>query len=101
MSQIGTKVACLLDNERDVDATLSGVHGARELRSVLSRLDPKQQALIFGHGVPMPVVVRTRDYGPSGNYEDLINPKWKQSNGSNGARASANRDLDQELKDLF
>ncbi|MQF69665.1 ATP-binding protein [SAR202 cluster bacterium AD-804-J14_MRT_500m] len=101
MSQIGTKVACLLDNERDVDATLSGVHGARELRSVLSRLDAKQQALIFGHGVPMPVVVRTREYGASGNYEDLTNPHWKRSIGTNGAQTPADRDLDQELKDLF
>jgi DNA helicase HerA-like ATPase len=27
----------------------------------LARLDTRQQALILGHAVPMPVVVRTRD----------------------------------------
>jgi uncharacterized protein len=63
MSQIGTKITCLLDNEKDIDAVLTGVSGKNELRSVLSRLEAKQQALIFGHSVPMPVVVRTREYG--------------------------------------
>ena len=63
MSQIGTKITCLLDNEKDIDAVLTGVSGKNELRSVLSRLEAKQQVLIFGHSVPMPVVVRTREYG--------------------------------------
>jgi len=63
MSQIGTKVTCLLDNERDIDSVLAGVSGKSELKSVLSRLESRQQALIFGHAVPMPVVVRTREYG--------------------------------------
>jgi hypothetical protein len=31
---------------------------------VLARLDTQQQALILGHAVPMPVVVKSRDYGP-------------------------------------
>jgi DNA helicase HerA-like ATPase len=29
---------------------------------VLARLDTKQQAIIMGHAVPMPVVVKTRSY---------------------------------------
>jgi DNA helicase HerA-like ATPase len=29
---------------------------------VLARLDTKQQAIIMGHAVPMPVVVKTRTY---------------------------------------
>lgn len=62
MSQIGTRVTCLLDNEADIRAVLSGVSGAGALREVLARLDTRQQALILGHAVPMPVVVRTRDY---------------------------------------
>ena len=32
------------------------------MRSVLASLDSKQQALILGHAVPMPVVIKTRDY---------------------------------------
>ncbi len=68
MSQIGTKLTCLLDSDRDVDAVLSGVSGSRKLRAVLSRLESKQQALVFGHALPMPVVVKTRDYGSSESY---------------------------------
>ncbi len=62
MSQIGTRVTCLLDNEADIRAVFSGVSGASTLREVLTRLDTRQQALILGHAVPMPVVIRTRDY---------------------------------------
>ncbi len=62
MSQIGTRVTALLDNERDIAAVLTGISGAGGLREVLARLDTKQQAIIMGHAVPMPVVVRTRTY---------------------------------------
>ncbi len=64
LSQVGTRFSCLLDNERDIDAVLSGTSGNRSLRSVLSRLEAKQQALMFGHALPLPVVVRIREYGP-------------------------------------
>lgn len=62
MSQVGTRVTALLDNERDINAVLTGVSGAGALREVLARLDTKQQALIMGHAVPMPVVIQTRTY---------------------------------------
>ncbi len=62
MSQIGTRVTALLDNDRDINAVLTGINGAQSLREVLARLDTKQQAIIMGHAVPMPVVVRTRNY---------------------------------------
>jgi DNA helicase HerA-like ATPase len=55
-------VTALLDNERDINAVLTGISGAGGLREVLSRLDTKQQAIIMGHAVPMPVVVKTRPY---------------------------------------
>ncbi|MBI3930457.1 MAG: ATP-binding protein [Chloroflexi bacterium] len=72
MSQLGTKISCLLDNERDIDSVLSGVSGKSELKSVLARLESRQQALIFGHAVPMPVVVRTREYGSADSYKDFL-----------------------------
>jgi len=72
MSQLGTKIACLLDNERDIDSVLSGVSGKSELKSVLARLESRQQALIFGHAVPMPVVVRTREYGSTDSYKGFL-----------------------------
>ena len=71
LSQLGTRMTYLLDNDRDVDAVLSGTSGARELRRVLSRLDSRQQALMFGHALPMPVVVKTREYGTKESYEEL------------------------------
>ena len=92
MSQIGTKLTCLLDNERDIDAVLAGTPGSRELRAVLSRLDSRQQALIFGHAVPVPVVVRTREYGSVESYASLSRVDRDKS--------TQNR-LERELKDLF
>ena len=71
MSQLGTKVTCLLDNDRDIDSVLAGVTGRSELKSVLSKLETKQQALIFGHAVPMPVVIKTREYGTARSYKEL------------------------------
>src|SRR5262249_46631144 len=62
LSQVGTRICCLLEDERDIDAVLHGVSGANSLRSVLASLESKQQALIFGHAVPMPVVVKARRY---------------------------------------
>ena len=62
MSQIGTRVTMLLDNPEDIKAVLSGVSGGEGLREVLARLDTREQALILGHAVPMPVVVQTRRY---------------------------------------
>jgi DNA helicase HerA-like ATPase len=43
MSQIGTRVTALLDNEADIRAVFMGVSGATELRQVLARLDTRQQ----------------------------------------------------------
>ena len=71
MSQIGTRVTCLLDDEADIRAVFSGISGAGPLREVLARLDTRQQALILGHAVPMPVVVRTRTYGTPEFYAAL------------------------------
>jgi uncharacterized protein len=68
MSQLGTKITCLLDNEKDIDSVLAGVSGKNELKSVLARLAPKQQALIFGHAVPMPVAFQPREYGSARSY---------------------------------
>ena len=71
MSQLGTKLTCLLDDEEDVEAVLRGASGKRALRSVMARLASKQQALVFGHAVPMPVEIMTRDYGTPESYREL------------------------------
>ncbi|MFC2019694.1 helicase HerA domain-containing protein [Chloroflexota bacterium] len=72
MSQIGTKITFLMDNERDVDSVLSGISGKSELKSVLAKLASKQQALIFGHAVPMPVAFQPTEYGSAESYKDFL-----------------------------
>lgn len=62
LSQIGTRVTALLNDDKDIDAVFTGVSGSQTLRTVLAQLDPKQQALVLGYAVPMPVVVRTRPF---------------------------------------
>lgn len=62
MSQLGSRITALLSDERDIDAVFTGVGGAAKLRAVLASLDTRQQAMILGHAVPMPVVIRTRPY---------------------------------------
>ena len=62
LSQLGTKITALLNDEKDIQGVLTGVSNAAGLRSVLASLDSKQQALVFGHAVPMPVVIKTRNY---------------------------------------
>ena len=71
MSQIGTRITCLLDDEADIRAVFAGISGAGALREVLARLDTRQQALIMGHAVPMPVVIRTRTYGTPEFYAEM------------------------------
>ncbi|HAE05202.1 helicase HerA domain-containing protein [Richelia intracellularis] len=77
MSQIGTRVTALLNDEKDIEAIFTGVAGGSALRSVLAKLDSKQQALILGHAVPMPVVVRTRPYDTL-FYRDIGDPVWEE-----------------------
>ncbi len=89
MSQLGTKITCLLDNERDIDSVLSGASGKNELKSVLARLESRQQALIFGHAVPMPVVVKTREYGSAESYKGFV------SAGETDIRQQAEKDIEE------
>jgi DNA helicase HerA-like ATPase len=62
LSQIGTKIVAQLNDEKDIQAVLTGINNASNLRSILASLDSKKQALLLGHAVAMPVVVQTREY---------------------------------------
>lgn len=62
MSQIGTRVTGKLTEERDIEGVLTGVGNRSFLRGALESLDTRQQVLLMGHAVPMPIVVRTRKY---------------------------------------
>ena len=77
MSQIGTRITALLNDDKDIEAIFTGVSGGQSLRSVLSKLDSKQQALILGHAVPMPVVVKTRPYDET-FYREIGDVAWEE-----------------------
>lgn len=75
MSQIGTRITALLNDEKDIEAIFTGVSGGQSLRAVLAKLDSKQQALVLGHAVPMPVVIRTRPYDVQ-FYQEMGDMAW-------------------------
>ncbi len=65
MSQLGTRVSAWLGDEADIAAVLSGLAGRDALRGMLARLQPKEEALLLGWGVSMPILVRSRRYDAS------------------------------------
>ncbi|BCS81405.1 ATP-binding protein [Anaerocellum diazotrophicum] len=64
-SQIGTRVILSLSDEADITSALAGMKNSKQLRSIIESLDSKQQALLIGHAVPMPIAIKTRGYDNS------------------------------------
>ncbi len=62
ISQIGTKIVAQLNDEKDIQAVLTGISNATNLRAILASLDSKKQALLMGHALTMPIVIQTREY---------------------------------------
>ena len=62
LSQLGTRVTGKLTEERDIEAVLTGVANRAAVRAMMESLDTRQQILMVGHAVPMPIVLRTRRY---------------------------------------
>ncbi len=88
MSQLGTRISGWLGDDADIQAVLSGLAGRDALRGMLSRLQPKEEVLLLGWGVPMPSLVRSRRYDDR-FWEELL-----------GADNVAKRTEAQILKDL-
>lgn len=86
MSQLGTRVSGWLGDESDVAAVLSGLAGRDALRGMLARLQPKEEVVLLGWGVPMPILVRSRRYDQK--FWDELLPR------------SGGKSVDQNLKDL-
>jgi len=87
MSQLGTRICGWLGDELDIQAALSGLAGRDSLRGMLARLQPKEEVLLLGWGVPMPLPVRSRRYDhqfwqdlfksqarPAPGIDDIYNP---------------------------
>ncbi len=87
MSQLGTRISGWLGDEDDIRAVLSGLSGRESLRGMLARLQPKEEVLLLGWGVPMPLPVRSR------RYDDVF---WRDLLGARGAKTTE----DQILKEL-
>jgi DNA helicase HerA-like ATPase len=62
MSQLGTRISGWLGDDDDIRAVLSGLAGRESLRGMLARLQPKEEVLLLGWGVPMPLPVKSRRY---------------------------------------
>jgi DNA helicase HerA-like ATPase len=62
LSQIGTRATLLLNDENDINAVFVGESGGNNLKTILSQLNPKQEVLMFGYAMPMPIVVSSRRY---------------------------------------
>lgn len=62
MSQLGTRISGWLGDDDDIRAVLSGLAGREALRGMLARLQPREEVLLLGWGVPMPLPVRSRRY---------------------------------------
>ncbi len=80
MSQLGTRISGWLGDEDDVHAVLSGLSGRESLRGMLARLQPKEEVLLLGWGVPMPLPVKSR------RYDDTF---WRELFGAGGKKDEA------------
>ena len=80
MSQLGTRISGWLGDEDDVHAVLSGLSGRESLRGMLARLQPKEEVLLLGWGVPMPLPVKSR------RYDDNF---WRELFGAGGKKDEA------------
>jgi hypothetical protein len=87
MSQLGTRISGWLGDEDDIHAVLSGLAGREALRGMLARLQPKEEVLLLGWGVPMPLPVKSRRYD-----EEF----WKELLGASGGK----RSKEQNMKEL-
>jgi hypothetical protein len=79
MSQLGTRISGWLGDEDDIHAVLSGLAGREALRGMLARLQPKEEVLLLGWGVPMPLPVRSRRYDDNFWFELLGSVKKRST----------------------
>jgi DNA helicase HerA-like ATPase len=62
MSQLGTRITGWLGDDDDIRAVLTGLSGRDKLRGMLARLREKEEVLLLGWGVRMPIPVKSRRY---------------------------------------
>ncbi|MBE0682344.1 MAG: ATP-binding protein, partial [Anaerolineales bacterium] len=84
MSQLGTRISGWLGDDLDIQAVLSGLSGRDSLRGMLARLQPKEEVLLLGWGVPMPLPVRSR------RYDEAF---WKEMSGGKKSREESLKEM--------
>jgi energy-coupling factor transporter ATP-binding protein EcfA2 len=87
MSQLGTRISGWLGDEDDIHSVLSGLAGREALRGMLAHLQPTQEVLLLGWGVPMPLPIQSRRYD---------NNFWDELLGKNKGKMTA----ESAIKDL-
>jgi len=86
MSQLGTRISGWLGDDDDIRAVLSGLAGREALRGMLARLQPKEEVLLLGWGVPMPLPVSSR------RYDDIF---WQELLGKSTSRRGEDEILEE------
>jgi uncharacterized protein len=94
MSQLGTRITGWLGDEDDIRAVLTGLAGREQLRGMLARLQEKEEVLLLGWGVKMPIPVRSR------RYDETFYNEMKGRRG-NGRSSLSNRTVEEMNEDLF
>jgi len=92
LSQLGTKIIGPLSDQQDIEAVLTGVADRSGLRNLLANLSPRQECVIVGHAVRMPVAIRTRPYRREELLE-IVRARSGQPDGSGRTRDEALRRL--------
>ncbi|NLF63039.1 MAG: ATP-binding protein [Chloroflexi bacterium] len=99
MSQLGTRITGWLGDEDDIRAVLTGLAGREQLRGMLARLQEKEEVLLLGWGVKMPIPVRSRRYDQD-FYDEMRGRKKRESAGGSNAFPVID-DFDDINSDLF
>lgn len=97
MSQLGTRITGWLGDEDDIRAVLTGLAGREQLRGMLARLQEKEEVLLLGWGVKMPIPIKSRRYDQE-FYDEMRGRKKK---GGQSSSLPVIDDIDDINADLF
>jgi len=94
MSQLGTRITGWLGDEDDIRAVLTGLAGREQLRGMLARLQEKEEVLVLGWGVKMPIPIKSR------RYDEAFYAEIKSSKSARMSKDGGDFTLD-ELNEMF
>lgn len=94
MSQLGTRITGWLGDDDDIRAVLTGLAGREQLRGMLARLQEKEEVLLLGWGVKMPIPVKSRRYDQT-FYDDM------RGRSGSSPKGGIERSFDDKVDDLF